>query len=98
MPKLKQPITDDAIQVRQLSHWQFSWVAGEAEAPGAFTLQLVLDQGAWEEVLTLSPIDALALQVKLASVPSAYYNVQTRTVSTATAPVGAGLILAAATS
>ena len=55
MPQPKQPVTDDSIQVRQLSHYQFTWVAGEANAPGTWTLQLVLDQGAWEEVLTLDP-------------------------------------------
>jgi hypothetical protein len=34
-------VTDDSIQVRQLSHCQFTWVAGEANAPGTWTLQLV---------------------------------------------------------
>ena len=43
MPQPKQPVTDDSIQVRQLSHYQFTWVAGEANAPGTWTLQLVLD-------------------------------------------------------
>src|SRR3712207_2158815 len=51
MPQPKQPVTDDSIQVRQLSHYQFTWVAGDAAKPGTWTLQLVLDQGAWEEVL-----------------------------------------------
>ena len=55
MPQPKQPVTDDSIQVRQLSHYQFTWVAGEPSAPGTWTLQLVLDQGAWEEVLTVDP-------------------------------------------
>jgi len=41
-----QPVTDDSIAVRQLSHYQFSWIAGEAGKPGSYTLQLVLDQGA----------------------------------------------------
>ena len=52
-PTPKQPMTDDSIKVRQVSHYQFSWVAGGAGKPGTWTLQLVLDQGAWEEVLTL---------------------------------------------
>ncbi len=43
---VKQPLTDDSIRVRQLSHYQFSWVAGEAGEDGTWTLQLVLDQGA----------------------------------------------------
>ena len=47
MPNVKQPVTDDSIKVRQLTHYQFSWVAGEPGKPGTYTLQLVLDQGAW---------------------------------------------------
>ena len=27
--KVQQPVTDDSIQVPQLSHYEFSWVAGE---------------------------------------------------------------------
>lgn len=33
-PTPKQPITYDSIKVRQLSHYQFSWIAGEAGNPG----------------------------------------------------------------
>jgi hypothetical protein len=62
MPNEKQPVTDDSIKVRQLTHYQFCRVAGEPGKPGTYTLQLVLDQGAWEEVLTLDPDDADNLQ------------------------------------
>ena len=58
MSDLPSTVTDDTIKVRQLSHYQFSWVAGESGANGTYTLQHVLDQGAWEEVLTLSADDA----------------------------------------
>ena len=51
-----------SIKVRQLSHYQFSWIAGDAGKPGTWTLQLVLDQGAWEEVLTIDAGDADNLQ------------------------------------
>ena len=51
MPNVKQPVTDDSIKVRQLTHYQFSWVAGEPGKPGTYTLQLVLDQGAWKRSL-----------------------------------------------
>ena len=54
-PTPKQPITDDSIKVRQLSHYQFSWIAGDAGKPGLWTLQLVLDEGAWEEVRPSTP-------------------------------------------
>ena len=39
-------ITDDSLRVRQLTHYQFSWIAGESGEPGMWTLQLVLDEGA----------------------------------------------------
>ncbi len=36
MTDLPQPLTDDTIKIRQLSHYQFSWVAGEPGENGAF--------------------------------------------------------------
>ena len=50
MPNVQQPVTDDSIKVRQLTHYQFSWAAGEPDKPGTYTLQLVLDQGAFAAV------------------------------------------------
>ena len=88
MPKVPQPVTDDSIQVRQLSHYQFSWVAGEAGQPGTYTLQLVLDQGAWEEVLTLDPDDADNLQDLLSTAGIVFYDVQRRALMFGTTPVG----------
>lgn len=58
MTKVPQPVTDNSMKVRQLSHYQVSGVAGEAGQAGTWTLQLVLDQGAQEEVLTLDEDDA----------------------------------------
>jgi protein involved in polysaccharide export with SLBB domain len=88
MPEVQQPLTDDSIKVRQLSHYQFSWVAGEAGQPGTYTLQLVLDQGAWEEVLTLDPDDADNLQDLLAAAGTVYYDVSRRTLMFGTTKVG----------
>lgn len=79
MPDVPQPVTDNSIKVRQLSHYQFSWVAGEAGQPGTYTLQLVLDQGAWEEVLTVDPDDADNLQDLLMQGGPVYYDVERRT-------------------
>lgn len=99
MSNVQQPANDDTIRVRQITHFQFTWVAAQDPGEqGTHLLQLVLDQGATEEVLTLSPFDSLALQFKLASSISAFYDVNNRTVSFDTAPTGAGLIAAAATS
>jgi len=89
MPSPKQPVTDDSIQVRQVSHYQFSWVAGKAAEPGAWTLQLVLDQGAWEEVLTIDADDADNLQDLLSTVETVYYDVARRTLMFGTQPVAA---------
>lgn len=83
-----QPITDDSIKVRQLSHYQFSWVAQEPGQPGVITLQLVLDQGAWEEVLTLSPDDADVLQELLRHGSDVHYDVGRRVLMFGTTPVG----------
>ncbi len=85
---VRQPVTDDSIKVRHLSHYQFSWVAGEAGRPGTWTLQLVLDQGAWEEVLTLDPDDADNLQDMLSTASTVFYDVGRRTLMFGTAEIG----------
>ena len=79
MPNVPQPLTDDSIKVRQLSQYQFTWVAGEAGQPGTWTLQLVLDEGAWEEVLTLDPDDADNLQDVLQESKVVFYDIERRT-------------------
>jgi hypothetical protein len=79
MARVRQPLTDDSIQVRQLSHYQFSWVAGDAGKPGTYTLQLVLDEGAWEEVLTLDADDADVLQDLLLAQDTVHYDIRRRT-------------------
>ena len=83
-----QPLTDDAIVVRHLNHYQFSWVAGEAGQPGTWTLQLVLDEGAWEEVLTVHADDADVLQDMLASASTVFFDVRRRTLLFGTTKVG----------
>jgi hypothetical protein len=88
MPNVSQPVTDDSIKVRQVNHYQFTWVAGEAGRPGVWTLQLVLDQGAWEEVVTINADDADILQDLLSSADTVYYDVGRRTLMFGTAPVG----------
>lgn len=85
---VSQPVTDDSIRVRQLSHYQFSWVAGAAGEEGTFTLQLVLDQGAWEEVLTLDADDADVLKSLLKSSEVVNYDVGRRVLMFGTTPVG----------
>ena len=88
MPEVPQPVTDNTIKVRQLSHYQFSWTAGEPGKPGTYTLQLVLDQGAWEEVLTLDPDDADNLQDLLANTGTVHYDVARRVLLFGVTPAG----------
>ena len=86
--KVPQPVTDDSIRVRHLSHYQFSWVAQEPGQAGVFTLQLVLDQGAWEEVVTVSAEDAEVLQGLLRTQKDVAYDVGRRVLMFGTTPVG----------
>jgi hypothetical protein len=88
VPNVKQPVTDDSIKVRQLSHYQFSWVAGEPGKPGTYTLQLVLDQGAWEEVLTLDADDADNLQDLLENTDVVNYDIARRVLMFGVTKVG----------
>jgi hypothetical protein len=85
---VKQPVTDDSIKVRQLTHYQFSWVAGEPGEPGTYTLQLVLDEGAWEEVLTLDADDADNLQDLLEDTDVVQYDVERRVLMFGVTKVG----------
>jgi len=88
MSDVPQPVTDNSLQVRQLSHYQFTWVAGEAGATGTYTLQLVLDQGAWEEVLSVSADDADTLQDLLINTSTVFYDVARRTLMFGVTKVG----------
>jgi hypothetical protein len=53
--------TEQLIQVRQVTHIQASWTERERGAPGAFTVQLILDNGAAEYILrpTAGDVDVL---------------------------------------
>ncbi len=50
--------TEEQIQVRQVTHVQASWTEQERGAPGAFTFQLILDEGADEYVIRPTADDA----------------------------------------
>jgi hypothetical protein len=53
--------TEEHVVVRQVTHIQASWAERERGKPGAFTLQLILDQGVDEYILTPSAEDAESL-------------------------------------
>jgi hypothetical protein len=53
--------TEEKIVVREVTHLQASWAERERGGAGAFTFQLILDQGADEYVLLPSADDAEVL-------------------------------------
>lgn len=71
-------VTDDSLRVRQVTHYQFSWTARGGGEPGLWTLQLVLDEGAWEEVLTVNAEDADVLQDILTNTRNVFYDIDRR--------------------
>ena len=63
------------IQVRQVTHVQASWTEEDRGAPGAFTLQLILDHGADEYVLRPTAEDTDVLVKLLARSSNATFDV-----------------------
>jgi len=53
-----EQITERKILIREVTQVQASWTETERGAPGAFTLQLILDNGADEYVLRPTAGDA----------------------------------------
>jgi len=53
--------TEEQLLVRKVTHLQASWAERERGKPGAFTFQLILDQGVDEYILRPSAEDADAL-------------------------------------
>jgi hypothetical protein len=54
--------TRQAIKVRQVTDYQASWTEEERGAPGSFTFQLILDNGAEEYVLQPTVNDAKVIR------------------------------------
>ena len=54
--------TKQAIKVRQVTDYQASWTEQERGAPGAFTFQLILDNGVEEYVIRPTVKDAKVIR------------------------------------
>ena len=80
MPKSSSSRSDRQIQVRQITHVQASWTEEERGAPGAFTLQLILDNGAAEYVLRPTAEDADVLVKLFARSANATFDVERKVV------------------
>ncbi len=68
--------TEEQIQVRQVTHVQASWTEQDRGAPGAFTFQLVLDEGVDEYVIRPTADDADVLLELLARSGSAHFDME----------------------
>ena len=68
--------TEERIQVRQVTHVQASWTEQERGGPGAFTFQLILDQGAEEYVIRPTADDADVLLELLERANSAAFDLE----------------------
>jgi hypothetical protein len=70
----QEPITPEAITVRQVTHYQTSWTQSEAGLPGVFSVQLILDQGAAEYVIRPTADDLDVLLELLESGEEVYFD------------------------
>ena len=68
--------TEQQIQVRQVTHVQASWTEQERGAPGAFTFQLILDEGVDEYVVRPTADDADVLLELLSRSDSAHFDLE----------------------
>lgn len=59
---VREQHTEDMIQVRRVTELHAAWTEVERGAPGAFTFQLILDNGADEYILRPTADDADVLQ------------------------------------
>ncbi len=58
MTEIQEQRTEERIAVREVTGIQVSWTEVERGAPGAFTLQLILDGGGGEYILRPTSVDA----------------------------------------
>ena len=67
-------ITPSKIQVRQVTHYQWSWTEQAKGEPGLWTAQLVLDQGVEEYIIQPDEDDADLLSDMLSSSEKVFFD------------------------
>ena len=68
------------IKTRKVTHWQANWSASGPGEPGTYVFQLVLDFGAAEAVLTVTPEDADNLFDWFSMSEDAQYDMERETI------------------
>lgn len=67
-------ITERDIHVRQVTHYQVTWTESAPGSAGAFSVQLILDQGAEEYVVRPTADDLDVLQHLLRRGTNVYFD------------------------
>ena len=80
--------TEAAIKVRQVTDYQASWTERERGAPGAFTFQLILDNGAEEYVIRPIAEDAKVILKLLKRSDTVYFDMERRVLIPNNIPLG----------
>ena len=83
--------TEGRIQTRQVTHYQVSWSERERGAPGALTVQLILDHGVEEYVLRPTAEDTEVLLALLQRAGSATFDLGRKVLMFTNLPVGDAL-------
>ncbi len=81
-------VSPQQINVRQVTHWQPTFVQTEAGAAGTYTFQLILDNGADEHVMTLTEDDADNMFDWLSASSAVYFDIERKTLVFGTRAVG----------
>jgi hypothetical protein len=79
---------EETIRVRQVTDAQFSWTEQERGGHGAFTVQLILDDGAEEYVLQPTAEDAKVLLELLMAAGSVYFDLDRQVLIPNNIPLG----------
>jgi hypothetical protein len=80
--------TESAIKVRQVTDYQASWTERERGAPGAFTFQLILDDGAEEYVIRPTAGDAKVIRKLLDKSDALVFDLARRVLIARDLPLG----------
>ena len=84
----QQQQTREAIKVRQVTDYQASWTERERGAPGAFTFQLILDNGAEEYVIRPTVGDAKVIRKLLDKSDALVFDLERRVLIARDLPAG----------
>ena len=84
----KEQQTEREITVREVTDYQATWVERERGAPGAFTIQLILDHGVEEYVIRPTAEDAEVLTSLFKGAEKVTFDLARKVLMFGTKPVG----------